>query len=166
MSVITQQNCSPMRTVALAGLAGGLAEALWIALYGLFATVSGADVARQVAATLVPAAIHFALAPALGLAIHFALSLGLAFVFARLIYRPFIQRRGAFVTLEAALASLVVVWAINFLVVLPHWNPPFATLLPCPVTLLSKVLFGVAMAAVLAPWSTRPHGLMQQASVA
>lgn len=166
MNVITQPRCSPMRIVALAGLAGGLAEALWIALYGLFASVSGADVARQVAGTVAPAAIHFALAPALGLAIHFALSLGLAFVFASLVWSPLVQRRGAFATLEAALASLVVVWAVNFLVVLPHWNPPFATLLPYPVTLLSKVLFGLAMAAVLAPWSTRPHGSMQQASVA
>jgi hypothetical protein len=47
------------------------------------------------------------------------------------------------------LASLALVWAINFFVVLPIVNPGFAHLLPYAVTLASKLAFGVAAAAAL-----------------
>jgi hypothetical protein len=44
---------------------------------------------------------------------------------------------------------LIIVWAVNFLVVLPVLNPAFIVLLPDSVTLFSKMLFGTAMALVL-----------------
>ena len=44
---------------------------------------------------------------------------------------------------------LIAVWAVNFLVVLPHINPEFVHLLPYSVTLLSKLLFAVAATTVL-----------------
>jgi hypothetical protein len=47
------------------------------------------------------------------------------------------------------LPILACVWAINFFVVLPLISPAFVTLVPYPVSLVSKLLFGVAAAAVL-----------------
>jgi len=51
---------------------------------------------------------------------------------------------------------LAAVWAINFLVILPQLNPAFPDLLPSAVTFLSKILFGVAAAAVLQIEQRRP----------
>ena len=49
------------------------------------------------------------------------------------------------------LASLMLaaVWAVNFLVVLPVLSPDFVTLLAYPVTLISKLMFGLAAARSL-----------------
>ncbi len=47
------------------------------------------------------------------------------------------------------LASLAIVWAINFFVLLPAVNPGFVHLLPYGVTLASKLAFGLAAAATL-----------------
>ena len=73
------------------------------------------------------------------------LSIALASVFVRALSR----RLGAATIFLAALAALAAVWAFNFLLLLPLINPAFVSLLPHPVTLVSKLLFGVAMASVL-----------------
>jgi ABC-type transport system involved in cytochrome c biogenesis permease subunit len=44
------------------------------------------------------------------------------------------------------LAALVGVWAVNFFVLLPGISPAFIHLVPYPVSLVSKVLFGLAAA--------------------
>ena len=44
------------------------------------------------------------------------------------------------------LATLVGVWAVNFFVLLPGISPAFVHLVPYPVSLMSKVLFGLAAA--------------------
>jgi hypothetical protein len=44
------------------------------------------------------------------------------------------------------LAALIGVWAVNFFVVLPIISPEFALLVPYSVSLVSKVLFGLAAA--------------------
>jgi hypothetical protein len=41
------------------------------------------------------------------------------------------------------------VWAVNFFVVLPVINPQFVDLVPYAISLVSKVLFGVAAAGTL-----------------
>ena len=41
------------------------------------------------------------------------------------------------------------VWAVNFYILLPAWNPGFVALLPLSVTLISKLLFGLAMGIVI-----------------
>ncbi|HLD13557.1 MAG TPA: hypothetical protein VJB18_02450 [Burkholderiales bacterium] len=46
--------------------------------------------------------------------------------------------------------ALAAVWAVNFLVILPVVHPAFVYLLPYPVTLLSKLFFGLAMGRSLA----------------
>jgi hypothetical protein len=132
-----------------AGLAGGIAEIVWVGLVGSQAAGGAGEVARQVTATVLPGAGTLAVAPFAGVVIHLLLSILVAFTFWLLVWRP----RAARLTLVEAglcgLGSLAVVWAVNFFVVLPALNPAFVTLLPLWATLISKLLFGAAMAAVL-----------------
>lgn len=65
-------------------------------------------------------------------------------------WRALSARHGRFASpLPFALAALSVVWAINFLVVLPIVSPAFAHLVPYAVSLASKLCFGLAAAEVL-----------------
>lgn len=147
-----------MRKVLLASLAGGVAEILWVALYAALSSVSGVEVARQVAATLFPSAADLAVAPILGIAAHLVLSLALAVAFACAVWIPFARRLDLPAAMVIAIAALAAVWAVNFLVVLPVLNPAFVTLLPYGASLISKVLFGVAMAWTLEGRSSRSNG--------
>ena len=136
---------SGIGVVLAAGAAGGMTEVLWIAAA---ATVLGADgwaISRAVSTTVSSSLAASSLAPWIGLLIHFLLSIALASVFVRALSR----RLGAATIFLAALAALAAVWAFNFLLLLPLINPAFVSLLPHPVTLVSKLLFGVAMASVL-----------------
>lgn len=134
--------------VVLAGLAGGLAEMLWVMLYGALTGTSSSEVARQITASVSPFT-ELAYAVPLGIGVHLGLSLLLAasFVFAtgRLWARP----RSVTATLVSAVCVLILIWAVNFLLLLPSLNPAFVQLLPYPVTLISKLLFGITMATVL-----------------
>lgn len=136
--------------ILVAGLAGGMAEIAWVLAYGAFTPVGAAEVAREVAASVIPGAAQWAAAPALGVAIHLMLSIALAYAFVAAL--P--GRHGIF---AIAVGALVGVWAINFLVLLPLVNPRFVTLMPHAATLFSKMLFGAAMAAVLAARVPKPE---------
>jgi hypothetical protein len=137
------------RTVLLAGLAGGSAEILWVAAYAGLTPASGFGVARGVTETVFPGAGELALAAMAGIAIHMLLSIALAWLLAKPLLQYAADRFGPAALLPAALVALAGIWAINFLVVLPVLNPAFVALMPMPVTLASKLLFGVAMAIVL-----------------
>jgi hypothetical protein len=140
-----------------AGAAGGTAEMLWVAAYSAAAPVSGLEVARQVAATALPATAGLASAPVIGVAVHMALSIALGVALAKLLLGLLVPtRHGGSALLAAALAALVAVWAINFFVILPLLNPGFVTLLPFAVTLVSKLLFGLAMGIALAAQGATP----------
>jgi len=136
--------------VLLAGLAGGLAEIIWVSFYSATSSVSAAEVARQVTATLLPSLGGSALAPILGIAIHLLLSACLAAGFAAVLLRPVLRRFGIAGLFVSAPLTLALIWAVNFFVLLPWLNPVFPRLLPYAVTLASKLLFGMAMAAVYA----------------
>lgn len=138
-----------MRPILLAGLLGGVAEIAWIALYGGLADANAAEVSRQITATVVPPLAGSMHAPALGIAIHLMLSLALAAAFAVAVRGAGIVRSSTGI-IAFAVAALALVWSVNFHLVLPLWNPAFATLLPAGVTLASKLLFGLAMGAGLA----------------
>jgi hypothetical protein len=132
-----------------AGLAGGIAEIVWVGLVGAQASGGAVEVARQVTATVLPSAGTLAMAPFAGVVIHLLLSVLLAFVFWRLLWRPFAAHLKPVEAGLCGLGSLAVVWLVNFIVVLPALNPAFVTLLPLWATLISKLLFGAAMTAVL-----------------
>lgn len=132
--------------VAAAGTAGGAAEVLWIAAIAGLLGIEGERIAQAVTATALPPLAHDGWAPWLGLGIHFLLSLALAAAFVPLVAR---RLRGT-ALVSAAIAVLALVWAFNFMILLPVLNPQFAVLLPLPATLASKLLFGGTMGAVLA----------------
>ncbi|HKH81889.1 MAG TPA: hypothetical protein VKA03_09865 [Methylovirgula sp.] len=134
-------------TGVLAGLAGGLAEVVWIGLYSGASGTSGFDVARRVADTVFPGVLQMPAGPALGLAIHFGLSAVLGLLLVRPLTSAILQRSGAL--LPICLGILGLIWSVNFMLVLPILNPIFSALLPAWVTLTSKLLFGAALAGVL-----------------
>jgi hypothetical protein len=138
-----------LRTLALAGLAGGLAEVIWVALYCSLAPLSGTQVLRQITASFFHASAGTEFAPMLGLALHLALSVLVACAFGWLVWRTFARRGGPVMTLAASLVSLGAIWTFNFFVLLPVVNPEFVGLMPYAVTLTSKLLFGIAMGATL-----------------
>jgi hypothetical protein len=64
-------------------------------------------------------------------------------------WRPFAAQLTRVEAAIYGMDSLAAVWLVNFTVVLPALNPAFVTLLPLWATLISKLLFGAAMTAVL-----------------
>jgi hypothetical protein len=137
------------RNILLAGFYGGMAEVVWVASYCLLTGQSGAEVARQVTASMAPGLAAGAQGVLMGIAVHFALSLLVAAAYVQLAWRPFAHRLNEAQGIVVACAALALVWAVNFLVVLPALHPVFVGLLPYPVTFVSKLLFGVAMAGSL-----------------
>src|SRR5262249_54157975 len=114
----------------IAGLAGGLAEVAWIGVYGAISGVSVDLVAQGVTRSIVPSFGASSSSAWVGIFIHLILAIGL---------------------------GVGVAFAIRFLLrghnqvyagVLPYLNPGFVDLLPYSVTLVSKLLFGVAAATV------------------
>jgi hypothetical protein len=137
----------------VAGTAGGMAEVAWVMLY---AGVTGSD-AAILARGVTSAAGVCALLPSspvmLGVIVHMSLAVivGLLLAFA---WR---ELREQWPTLRSpypfALAALAGIWALNFFIVLPIVSSAFVHLVPYPVSLASKLLFGLAAAAVL-QWQT------------
>jgi hypothetical protein len=137
------------QNVLLAAFYGGFIEVVWVTAYSAVTGHSAALVARQVTATVFPAVSAGVPGVVLGVALHFALSLLLALIYVRLVWVPFARRWSEGAALAAAVGALALVWCLNFLLVLPGVNPVFVALLPYPVSLASKLLFGVAMAGAL-----------------
>lgn len=133
----------------LAGLCGGSAEVLWVAVYSGATQMSGAAVAQQVAASVIPAAAGWPMAPPLGIAIHMLLSAALGLAFSWTIWQMVSPRLGTTGIVAIAVAALALVWAVNFFVVLPMLNPAFVKLMPHGATLFSKMLFGITMGWVV-----------------
>jgi hypothetical protein len=134
---------------ALGGIAGGAAEIGWVALYGASTGVPVEPVARGVVTSVIPALAAFSWSAELGVLIHLALAIALGVGLALAL--RLISRHADTPPSELGVAMLVLtaVWVLNFLVALPRINPTFVHLLPYSVTLMSKLLFGVAAAAVL-----------------
>jgi len=131
-----------LTTGLLAGLAGGLAEVAWIAIYAALTAADAGAVARGVSDTLVG---QTALPVLNGLGIHMSLAalLGIGIASALQAAGPRLRGISEYV---AVLAVLTAVWAVNFFVVLPLINPQFVQLVPYAASLISKLLFGLAAA--------------------
>lgn len=155
----SRRNGAKSSLVVRAGLAGGISEIAWIALFGaVFTGAAGGTIARQVAETVFPGAGDLAIAPVAGVTIHLTLSIALAFAYWKLVWRPFARRLGTGLAIASGMAALAAVWAVNFFVILPALNPAFVALLPFWATLASKLLFGAAMTAVLLASEARDSG--------
>ena len=146
--MINTQRLAIIRTGIFAGAAGGLAEIAWVSLY---AGVTGADpavLARGVTTAAGVTALLPASAVALGIGVHMALAvmLGVVLTFG---WQALSANRGLANPCPFMLAALAGVWAVNFFVVLPIVSPAFVHIVPYAVSLTSKLLFGVAAAAIV-----------------
>jgi hypothetical protein len=138
-----------LRYGVVAGAAGGLAEIAWVTLYAGATGGNAAVLARSVTTAAGVSALLPALSTALGVTVHMALAviLGIALAFA---WRAFSSNRSPATSLFAfMLTALAGVWAANFFVVLPVVSPAFVHLMPYSISLISKMLFGLAAAEVL-----------------
>lgn len=138
----------PVRWVLFAGLAGGLAEIVWVALYASTAPLDASRVAHEVTASFVAMPMG-TVSVWLGVGLHMLLALAVAAGFAALVSLPVARRHAPALTFTLGAATLAAIWAMNFTLVLPVVNPDFVALMPHSVTLASKLLFGLSMAAVL-----------------
>jgi hypothetical protein len=138
-----------IRAGAFAGLVGGSAEIVWVALYGSATGTPTAPVAQGVTQALIPSVAASPWSAGLGVLFHLTLAIALGVALATVLWFP--ARRLGFGHSEFPIATvaLAAVWAINFLVALPQIEPAFVHLLPYGVTLLSKLLFGWTAAAVM-----------------
>jgi len=133
----------------IAGLTAGLAEIFWIGMYSAVTHTGGLEISRQITAAVIPAWADLSIAPVLGVVVHLALSVLLAFLCCTIFIEPLARRFGHAGILFSSIVVLFGVWLINFFVILPVINPAFVTLLPFLVTFASKLLFGLTMDAVL-----------------
>jgi hypothetical protein len=130
----------------VAGVAGGLAEIAWVTLYAGATSADPATVASGVTTAAGLSALFPAAPVAVGVTVHMALAvtLGIALSFGwRALSSHRLDAAGPF---PFVLAALVGIWAVNFFAVLPIISPAFIHLAPYPVSLMSKVLFGLAAA--------------------
>ena len=121
----------------VAGVAGGLAEIAWVTLYAGATGADPATLARAVTTAVGVSALFPSSPVALGVTVHMLLAavLGIALSFG---WRALSSHRSDIAgPLPFILAALVGVWAVN---------PAFIHLVPYPVSLVSKVLFGLAAA--------------------
>ena len=140
------------KTGVVIGLAGGVAEIVWIAIYGNLAAVDAINVAAAVSATIalaLPDILPVSVAALSGIAIHMVLAIGLGIALAFVWFSAAGRRSRQFNEYAFMVAALIAVWSLNFFVVLPLVNPAFVKLVPYPVSLVSKILFGLSGAAVL-----------------
>ena len=133
----------------LSGLAGGLAEIIWIGMNSAVTHVSGFEISRQITAAVLPVLADLPIAPVLGITIHLVLSVLLALLCCTVFFEPMVRRFGHAGILFSSVVVLAGIWMINFLVILPVISPAFVTLMPFLVTLASKLLFGFTMGTVL-----------------
>jgi hypothetical protein len=138
-----------LRTGVLAGVAGGVAEMVWVAGYGAMTGTPVGAVARGVATALLPSLGTSSFAAVAGLALHMLLAVGLGIIVVAAVRAPLLRGAGTWSRSALVVLALGAVWATNFLVVLPLLDPSFLVLLPVAVTLASKLLFGVTAAVVL-----------------
>lgn len=169
---LTEQQLNLRETTrhgVVAGAAGGLAEIAWVTIYAGATGIDPATLARGVTTAAGVSALLPSAPVALGVTIHMALAvtLGIAVSFGwQVLSSHRLEIAGPF---PSMLAALVSVWVINFLVVLPIISPAFVHLVPYPVSLMSKVLFGLAAAEALrrqnaSALTARPRPLMSYAT--
>jgi hypothetical protein len=145
----------------VAGAAGGFAEVLWVLLYAAVTGGNAASIARGVTTAAGIGALLPSTSTALGILIHMALALtlGVALAFAWRTISP----RGTSRVQSYALTipALACVWTINFFILLPVISPEFVHMLPYTASLLSKLLFGFAVAEVLLRCSAERRQVVQ-----
>jgi hypothetical protein len=133
----------------LAGAAGGLAEMIWVSIYSAATGGDAALLARGVTTAVGMSALLPSAPVMTGISVHMALAVLLGVALTGLSQSVVGLRRSAASLYALSLVALAAVWAMNFLVVLPAVSPTFVNLVPYSVSLISKLLFGLAAAEIL-----------------
>ena len=139
-----------IRRGVAAGVVGGAAEAVWISAVAVVSGISALDVARGISSSVGMANLSSSQEIVVGIAIHMMLAaaLGIAVALAcHLLASDVMRARWLYLIVPAALVG---VWVVNFTILLPLINPEFVNLVPYPISFISKLLFGIAAAGVLA----------------
>jgi len=131
----------------LAGAAGGLAEMVWVSVYAALTGGDAAVLARGVTTASGAAALLPSATVAVGIAIHMVLAVALGLALA-VLWQALSSRAPQSGLYAGTLAVLAAVWVTNFFVLLPAFSPEFVHLVPYSVSLMSKLLFGLAAAEV------------------
>lgn len=126
----------------LSGATGGLAEILWVWTYSAKSNVDAAQIARGVAEAVGARGILASISAGIAIHMFFAGLLGIAVV-AALRALPVKIRTWPF-ELSVAIGTLAIVWAFNFLILLPTVSPAFVTVIPFSASIISKFLFGLS----------------------
>lgn len=133
----------------LAGAAGGLAEMIWVSIYSAATGGDAALLARGVTTAVGMSALLPSAPVMSGISVHMALAVLLGVALTGLSQSVVGLRSPAANLYTLSLVALAAVWAMNFLVVLPAVSPTFVNLVPYSVSLISKLLFGLAAAEIL-----------------
>jgi hypothetical protein len=146
----SRQRFETFRVGIIAGAAGGLAEIAWVLLYAAATGGDPAVLARGITAAAGAGVLLPAASPVmLGIGVHMTLALMLGIILT-FIWRALPAKRADWTNAYPfMLAALVGVWATNFFVVLPIVSPAFVHMVPYAISLISKLLFGVAAAEVV-----------------
>jgi hypothetical protein len=118
---------------------------------------NAATLARGVTTAAGVTALLPAAPVSVGIAVHMALALALGIALVG-VWQT-LARRDTVSLYGFMLAALTAVWAMNFFIVLPIVSPQFIALVPYSVSLISKLLFGLAAAETLRR-STAPQATM------
>jgi hypothetical protein len=128
---------------ALAGLAGGSAEVVWVSIYAAATGTDATAAARGVTDTI---GVGLTSPVAAGVAMHMTIAAVLGMCVAAAFAPMGLQGARLY---GAMIWFLAAVWAVNFILVLPLLNPNFVAIVPLGVSFVSKLLFGVVAAACL-----------------
>jgi hypothetical protein len=143
------QQVATLYSGVIAGAAGGSAEIAWVTSYSALTGGDPAMLARGVTTAAGVSALLPASPIVLGIAVHMTLAVTLGIALAFVWQKVRSSRVGATGPYPFMLAALAGVWAINFFVVLPIVSPAFIHMVPYPISLASKLLFGLAAAAAM-----------------
>lgn len=141
------------------GLAGGLAEIVFMGAYCLASGKSGASILSLITFTFSDRGFAFGpLGASAGVLIHFALSvlIGVLFSIAMFLIDNNTDKESATRTVVSGAILLTGIWAFNFFILLPNINPEFVALVPAKVAFFSKFLFGLSLGVLVNQVSGAP----------
>jgi membrane-associated HD superfamily phosphohydrolase len=132
----------------LAGLAGGLAEVIWIVLFSNLTLNDVTLVATGITQSVGLWQVATSARVPLGIAIHMSLAVILGISIS--IFLSKLEHCSLSKQVESliVICVLAIIWGINFFFILPAINPAFVNIVPLPVSFLSKIIFGFAAAWV------------------
>ena len=133
----------------IAGLAGGLAEIIWVSVYSEMTGGNAAVIARGVTTAAGLNALLPSMSVTVGIVVHMVVAVAYGLLLA-VIWQWLARRtRSTAICYLFVLVVMAGAWAMNFFVILPIVSAPFVTLLPYMVSLTSKLFFGLAAAETL-----------------